>query len=342
MEEAYHTLKNYSTGVIKKPRDSSRGQDNSVTRDYRVPFLQRKGEPPPLLRDLRLFFRAFPSVLEHIPPRSAKDLSPLTFIFEDETACIFFYFEYFPEIRRPVPEDFADTGLTLVIELARPPFFPIVAFDAAAKLAHKFNLFLLLPGSTKPSVPQKEQFISHYEKENLKAVEKARKRGEIIPYLPKEQLLYWWKYASNLPSLQKTFQSVPIALPLLTILQYKNTSKAVTAFPWIRMRPAIFPQTDYVIVERAWHPPQKISYQQAQIPGKREKVEVGLALFSEVMEIVRPYVQSRKEPLPFFIYRVTLTPPDLRESIRKLRLTDLRAYKSIRPDSVVEFPPLAP
>lgn len=280
-----------------------------MTKDYRVPFLQKKGEPLPILRDLRLFFRAFPEVLEHIPPVSAKDQTPLYFIFEDEIACIFFSFEYLPGIRRPIPENFTDSCLTLVIELARPPFFATEAFDAAAKLAHKFNLLLLLPGSTKPSVPDKKQFISHYEKENLIAVEKARKKGDIIPYLPKKILLYWWKYASCLSGLQKTFGSASVAVPPLYILQLKNTSKAITAFPWIRTRPTIFPQSDYVIVERAWHPPQKISAYQAQIPGKIEKVEVGLAPFSEVMKIVRDYTEAHAEPLPFLVYRVTLTPP---------------------------------
>jgi hypothetical protein len=318
-----------------------RQQGNPVTKDYRVAFVQSKGEPPLALRDLRLFFRAFPEVLEHIPPVSAKDVTPLAFIFEDEIACTFFSFEYSPEIRRPIPENFTDSCLTLVIELARPPFFPIKAFDVAAELAHKFNLLLLLPGSTKPSVPDKKQFISRYEKENLKAVERMRKKGEIVPYLPKEQLLNWFKYASCLPNLRKAFESAPVAVPPLAILQFKNTSRAITAFPWIRMKSTIFPQSDCVIVERAWHPLQKISSDRARIPGKREKIEIGLAPFSEVMEIMRPYTEAHTKPVPFYIYRVPLTPPEVREAVRRLHLTDLRAYKPIRPDSVVEFPPPA-
>lgn len=312
-----------------------------MAKDYRVLFVQRKGEERVPLRELRLFFRGFPSVLEQVSRHTAdeKDRPPFTFIFEDDTACVFFSFEYFPQLQRPVPEDFADTGLTLVLELARPPFFATTAIDLALQLAEKFNLLFLPPDSAKPIPVDKKRLILHYEQENLRTVEKARKKGQIIPFLPRERLLYWFNYTSNLPTIRKRFESSPVAVPALKILQFKNTTRAVTAFQWTRGRATLLPQADYVIVERAWHPPEKVLRGGVHLPGKRERIEIGLAPLSEVMDIVSLYAKGYSEPVSFLVYRVPLTPPEVRDSIRKLSLSDPGAYKVIRPDSVVEFAP---
>jgi hypothetical protein len=145
-------------------------------------------------------------------------------------------------------------------------------------------------------------------------------------------LTYWWAYPNYRLLIEKRLGDEDVFVPSkLHLLKPKDGDKAVLAVPWLT-KPfpvaMVFPQVEYVIVGR--------TARKKRLFRLGGRVEIGVAEFSRIRDILASDLEEAEKPMPHFIYRGRIPESEIQKAIADLELIPGEQFEEIGPEDVMD------
>ncbi|MGO9096581.1 MAG: hypothetical protein ACLQGV_15330 [Bryobacteraceae bacterium] len=163
-----------------------------------------------------------------------------------------------------LPDSYVNTGLSVSINFLRPHFFALELVPIVSGVADYLGLSLYDPQEDRlyaPGTPSNmliQTWIAH----NERATQALAQDDEPIrmPYLPRQQSLYWWQYARAREALQSRLGEDVFVPSILLMADDQERVKLTVVWSAVVQRrafrsrhlplPQVFPKCDYLIL--AW------------------------------------------------------------------------------------------
>jgi hypothetical protein len=230
------------------------------------------------------------------------------------------------------------TGLSVKIEYFRPSYFVLEASTLIEAMCQEFHMYVLDP-QLSPLLKKcmAVTLVRSWEQANEKKVKEARAcvrqsaqyclqdnlGREDRPYMPRDKLMAWWKYAYRREEMTRRVRETPVKVyvPEWKVIRRVGQDKLLFAMTLAEGIGYIMPPCEVFLVKR-----NRFS-------------EVGAveaaSLLPRIQEYLKPWSYSGMD---FFI----LTSPDARRMARALRETPLESihmYEQIAPGSFIDVDP---
>jgi len=249
------------------------------------------------------------------------------FFYENKLTGVYFMMDYSPEDEAPRFPGFKKTGLSALVNFARPTYFALEAFPVISGIAESLSLQVLddqfSSHAKTPSECDAKMLTDSWTKSNEWGVRAAWSHGEKMYYMPREQLDYLWKYLTLTNDLQ---QRVDVFVPTKVLAFKEKFGRLVTCCLWPNYMPQVFPIVDFVLIGAG----------QAQ-PQPSWKVR-GFARLSEIRNALQGIIKEVKEPVQHILLSEELAGQTLK-TLDQIALVSPQDFAGVSWDQVVDVPP---
>jgi hypothetical protein len=280
--------------------------------------------------------------LEHVTESRSNDGRLIQFEYSNPATGVYCLFDLHtalgnePEEALVIPDEYRNSGLSVSINFLRPHFFALESMPIVSGVADSLDLSLYDPQEGRVYAPEtpSEVLIESWMKHNEWATQATAKHDEpILPYLPREQSLYWWRYARAREMYQKSLgKDLFVPSILLMVDADKRVKLTVVWSAEVRRRlllpkclplPQVFPLCDHLML--VWGKPEPEGLRKAVVPYSVAMVALA-SLLEDIdgpvaaLKVLRPHRQSEASKI-----------------FDRLRKDQLGNQKQIPPDGFVDF-----
>ena len=217
----------------------------------------------------------------------------------------------------------------LLIPIGCPSFFGREAIRAAERMAKAVGLELSAGGDAghdRAATP--EDLIGAWERENQKGAFLLASEGKLDVW-PAEKADAWRRYGEARAALQENLAAEGVHVPRLQAARHEGAVKTLCI--WREGTPAVFPETDLVLVER--------ERERKGLIFSRRVAEHGLVSGAWLRDLLGRHAEARESPARLLIFRGPCLP---QEVAARLEVLDLEPVENARRTDllgVVDFDP---
>ncbi len=281
--------------------------------------------------------------LEHVTESRSNDGSLIQFEYSNPATGVYCLFDLptavdiEQEEALVIPDAYVNLGLSVSINFLRPHFFALESMPIVLGVADSLGLSLYDPQEDRVYAPEtpSEILIRSWMKHNEWATQAMAKDDEPIlkPYLPREQSLYWWRYARAREMYQKSLGEDLFVPSILLMVDADERVKLTVVWSaevrrrWVLPKrvplPQVFPLCDHLML--VWGKPEPEGLKKAVVPYSVAIVALASLLEDidgpvEGLKVLRPHRQSEAS-----------------EIFDRLPKDQLGTLKQIPPDGFVDF-----
>lgn len=305
------------------------------------------------IQEMRLIFARTHSFYEKLQSRKSPAWrTQREFVYDNGITGVYFTLHYKqPDESAPTEGKYTHSGLTLEMELPRASFFGYESMRVMAVIMKRLNLLASRSShpSDTPEPPKRysyDELVEMWMKVNQQEVIDARQRGDKLYYADRKKLLYWWRYTAEVAKLKEGLAESDTAVPEVVFYAKKGSNDAVMVCEWRDFCDTLLPAVDCILlrykVTRPTHPATRSTRRGTALVAGQKKMERGLALFNEVVEIVEKYCTRAEKPVPRLICSLEKASQRVMRNLQGLILENVKKYHPLMPDELVDALPGPP